>query len=118
MYDLNPNSECLRAWFVAPQGLITEPVGFLWTGSTEDGVKVLLGEELGALRAELGTMAGVIVTEGVEGLAMIDPEWDGEPTVRCKNPQCGNTHDVHLMCAENLFQNAKQAKQEQQHSPN
>jgi hypothetical protein len=111
MCDLNPNAERVRAWLVAPQGLITEPVGFLWAGSPEEGVEVLIGAELAALRAEINEArenTDLIVTEGVGGLAMTDPEWDGEDTVTCENPQCGKTHDAHLMVAENLFQQAKQ----------
>lgn len=117
MYDLNPNAERVRAWLVAPQGLITEPVGFLWSGShdDDDGVQVLLGVELAALRAELDETrekTGVIVIEGVAGIAMTDPEWDGEPTFSCENPECSATHDVHLMLAENLFKQAKQRSAE------
>jgi hypothetical protein len=108
MIDLNPNSERVRAWLVAPQGLITEPVGFLWAGDHDEGVEVLIGADLTALRAEISDDREVIVTEGVEGLAMTDPDWDGVSTVTCENPECGKTHDVHLMCAENLFQQAKQ----------
>jgi hypothetical protein len=111
MIDLNPNSERVRAWLVAPQGLITEPVGFLWCGSPDEGVEVLLGADLAALRAEINEdreKTGVIVTEGVEGIAMTDPEWDGEATFTCENPECGKTHDVHLMFAESLYQQAKE----------
>jgi hypothetical protein len=117
MSDLNPNAERVYAWLVAPQGLITEPVGFLWSGSADDGVDVLIGAELNALRAELHAADEkiVIVTEGVEGIAMTDPDWDGESTITCENPGCGKKHDVHLMVAENLFQ---QAKQQPQSPPN
>lgn len=111
MCDLSPDMDRTHAWIVAPQGLITEPVGFFWTGSPDEGVRVLLGENLEALRAEIAEsdeMGGVTVTEGVEGLAMTDPEWDGEPTMTCGNPQCGKVHDVHLNVAEDLFQQAKQ----------
>lgn len=113
--ELNPNADHdhAHAWLVAPQGLITEPVGFLWSGSAEDGVDVLIGAELDALRLELATAEDqVVVTEGVEGLAMTDPDWDGEPTITCANPECGNVHDVHLNCAEILFQQAKQLQQQ------
>ncbi len=109
-YD-DPEHDHVHAWLVAPQGLITEPVGFLWSGSADDGVDVLIGTKLEELRAELAASSEetcVVVTEGVEGLAMTDPEWDGESTIRCANPQCGNVHDVHLTVAENLFQQARQ----------
>lgn len=116
MDGINPNvdhddHDHAHAWLVSPQGLITEPVGFLWSGSADDGVDVLIGAKLDELRTELATVdaeTAVVVIEGVEGLAMTDPEWDGEPTIKCANPQCGNVHDVHLQVAENLFQQAKQ----------
>jgi hypothetical protein len=113
MHDLNSHAECTRAWLVSPQGLITEPVGFLWSGFG-GGVDVLIGAELEELRVELNSEEAkdVIVTEGVDGIAMTDPEWDGEPTVTCANPGCGKNHDVHLLVAENLFQHAKQMRQE------
>lgn len=108
-----------HVWIVPPQGLITEPFGILWSGSRDDdededkgddeseGVQVVLGADLETLRAEIAEAPdGVIVTEGVEGVAVIDPEWDGAPTVTCANPQCGKVHDAHLSVAENLFQQA------------
>src|SRR5204863_7905052 len=75
MSELNPT----RVWLVSPRGLITEPVGFIWDGGDE-GVRVLLGSDLDELRTEIReTPAGVIVVEGIEGLAITDPAWDGEP---------------------------------------
>lgn len=120
MFDLNPNAERAHAWLVAPQGLITEPVGFLWAGSADDRVEVLIGMELDALRAELSSKeeeTRVIVTEGVEGIALTDPDWDGESTIACANPTCRNRHDVHLLVAESLFQQAKQQQQQRLASP-
>jgi len=117
--EIDPLAEVPRVWLVPPQGLITEPFGILWSGSRDDnedadesagegvGVQVVLGAELEMLRAEIADApAGVIVTEGVEGVAGLDPEWDGESTVTCANPQCGKIHDAHLRVAENLFQQA------------
>lgn len=107
---IDPLDAPAHAWIVSPQGSITEPVGIFWSGSFEDaeqGVQVVLGADLALLQAEIAEdPAGVIVTEGVEGIAVIDPEWDGEPTVVCANPQCGKVHDAHLRVAENLFQQA------------
>ena len=110
---IDPLAEIPRAWIVPPQGLITEPVGILWSGSHDEDedagedVQVVLGAELEMLCSEIAEdPANVIVTEGVEGVAIIDPDWDGEPTVTCENPQCGKVHDVHLRVAENLFQQA------------
>lgn len=110
MDELNPNADRPHVWLVSPQGLITEPVGFLWAGSDGGGVEVLMGADLDGLRAELDETcdgAGAIVTDGVEGLAITDPTWDGDPTVTCANLGCGKEHDVHLMVAENLFREAK-----------
>lgn len=114
--EINPNfvehdHHPAHAWIVPPQGLITEPVGFLWSGCSDDAVNVLIGAKLDELREELEAAdeeTGVVVIEGVEGLAMTDPQWDGEPTIKCSNPTCSNVHDVHLLVAENLFQQAKQ----------
>lgn len=119
--EIDPLAEIPRVWIVPPQGLITEPFGILWSGvghddedagGEGDGVQVVLGADLEMLRAEIAEApAGVIVTDGVEGVAAIDPEWDGESTVTCKNPQCGKVHDVHLTVAENLFQQAIERRQ-------
>jgi hypothetical protein len=112
---LDPFAEPAHAWIVSPQGSITEPVGIFWSGSYEDEddeadgpqVQVVLGADLELLRDEIANNpAGVIVTEGVEGIAAIDPDWDGEPTVTCANPECGKVHDAHLRVAEDLFQQA------------
>jgi hypothetical protein len=110
---IDPLADLPHAWIVPPQGLITEPVGILWSGwsglhdEDADDVQVVLGAELEMLRAEIAEdPTGVIVTEGVEGVAVIDPEWDGEDTATCANPQCGKVHDAHLRVAENLFQQA------------
>jgi hypothetical protein len=109
--EIDPLADLPHAWIVPPQGLITEPIGILWSGDHDDdkeadkGVSVVLGADLDTLRAELAEHpAGVIVTDGVEGLAVVDPDWDGEDVVTCANPQCGKVHDAHLRVAENLFQ--------------
>lgn len=117
--EIDPLAEIPHIWIVPPQGLITEPFGILWSGSFTDnegedgdegdgvGVQVVLGAELETLRAEIAEApVGVIVTDGVDGIAVIDPEWDGEDTATCANPQCGKVHDAHLRVAENLFQQA------------
>lgn len=121
---IDPLADLPHAWIVPPQGLITEPVGILWSGSHEpdddecEGVQVVLGAELEMLRAEIAEdPANVIVTEGVEGIAAIDPSWDGEDTVMCANPACGKTHDVHLKVAENLFQQAVEQRRHRE-APN
>jgi len=123
--EVDPLAEEIpHVWLVAPQGLITEPFGILWSGSYDDddedvdddedeAVQVVLGVELEALRAEIAEnqAGGVIVTEGVDGVAVIDPAWDGEPTMTCGNPACGKVHDVHLQVAENLFRQAIERRQ-------
>jgi hypothetical protein len=108
---IDPLAEIPHAWIVPPQGLITEPVGIFWSGSFDEdageGVQVVLGAELELLRSEIAEdPASMIVIDGVEGIAIIDPDWDGEDTVTCENPQCGKVHDVHLTVAENLFKQA------------
>ena len=108
--DANPlmQAEPMHVWLVSPQGSITEPVGFIWGGQEGDDVQVVLGSDLEELRAEIRDGAeDAIVTEGVEGLAVLDPEWDGKPTMSCSNPECRATHDVHLLVAENLFHNVR-----------
>ena len=110
--EIDPLAEIPHAWIIPPQGLITEPVGILWSGSygedADEGVRVVLDTELEMLRTEIAEdpSVGLIVIEGVEGIAIIDPEWDGESTVTCANPQCGRVHDADLQVAENLFQQA------------
>lgn len=91
---------CEHLWLVPPQGKITEPFGILWDGGYEESsVKCVLGAEL-----DLIDKTGVLVVEGVEGVAIIVPDWDGEDTVTCANPECGEVHDMHLKVAEDLFQ--------------
>ena len=98
-------------WLIQPQGAITEPFGIFWDGSYDEdtSVKGLLGDELEALRTEYAEtlgQTGIVIVEGLDGVASIIPDWDGEDTVKCANPECGNVHDVHLMVAEELFQMA------------
>jgi len=108
LMDIDPLADHAHLWLIPPQGLITEPFGILWDGSYEESsVKGVLGAELTLLRteyAETKDKPGVIIVEGVEGVAIIVPDWDGEDTVMCANPQCGNVHDAHLSVAEELFQ--------------
>ena len=109
--EIDPSADQVHVWLVPPQGLITEPFGIVWSGEHgEHSVQTVMGAELASLREEIPEMkeSGAHVTEGVDGVAMIDPEWDGEPIVPCANPQCSTTHDAHLLVAENLFALAKQ----------
>ena len=108
LLDIDPLADRAHFWLVQPQGRITEPFGILWDGLYEESsVKGVLGAELALLRteySEVQDMTGMILIEGVEGVAVIVPDWDGEDTVTCENPACGNVHDAHLMVAEELFQ--------------
>lgn len=108
LMDIDPLADRMHLWLVPPQGLITEPFGILWDGSyEEDSVKGVLGAELALLRTEYAASkdkTGVIIIEGAEGVAVTVPDWDGEDTVTCANPECGAVHDVHLQVAEELFQ--------------
>lgn len=111
LMEINPLTDHAHLWLIPPQGAITEPFGIFWDGSYDEdtGVKGLLGEELEAIRTEHAGMlakTGIIVVQGLEGVACIIPDWDGEDTAKCANPECGNVHDVHLMVAEELFQMA------------
>ena len=108
LMDIDPLADRAHLWLVPPQGLITEPFGILWDGLYEENsVKGVLGAELVLLRTEYSEVqdkTGMILIEGVEGVAAIVPDWDGEDTVTCENPQCGKVHDAHLRVAEELFQ--------------
>lgn len=115
MTDIDPLAERAHLWLVPPQGLITEPFGILWDGSYgEHSVKGVLGAELALLRTEYSATQDktrAIIVEGVEGVAAITPDWDGEDTVTCENPECGRIHDAHLAVAEELFQQTVKRRQ-------
>lgn len=105
LMELDPNSDLPQphAWLVPPQGDITEPVCFMWSGVDEDAVQIVLGDDFESHRQLLAAPLGdtgvkVTVIEGVEGLAIADPEWDGEPP----------SHEEDLLYAEKLFWGAKQ----------
>jgi hypothetical protein len=106
---LEPTERPPHFWIVPPQGIITETIGILWDGCYGDetsGVRVVTGEELATTRAECLKVqheTGMVIVEGIEGLAIVDPDWDGEDTAACSNPACGKHHNVHLMVAEHLF---------------
>ena len=108
LMDIDPLADRAHLWLVPPQGLITEPFGILWDGSYEENsVQGVLGAELALLRTEYSESqdkTGVIIIEGAEGVAVTVPDWDGEDTVTCENPECGKVHAVHLEVAEELFQ--------------
>ena len=111
LMEIDPISDHAHLWLIPPQGAITEPFGIFWDGSYDEdtSVKGLLGDELEAIRneyAETLSETGIVIVEGLDGVASIIPDWDGEDTVKCANPECGNVHDVHLMVAEELFQMA------------
>lgn len=116
MMDIDPLADRAHLWLVPPQGLITEPFGILWDGLYEESsVKGVLGAELTLLRTEYTATkdkTGVIIVEGVEGVAAIVPDWDGEDTVTCDNPECLKVHDVHLKVAEELFQQTVERRQQ------
>lgn len=111
LMEIDPLLDHAHLWLIPPQGLITEPFGVFWDGSYDEdtSVKGLLGDELEAIRneyAETLGQTGIVVVQGLDGVASVIPDWDGEDTVKCANPECGNVHDVHLMVAEELFQMA------------
>lgn len=92
--------------------MITEPTVFMWIPG--EGVSLITGTKggLGAVRRMLEETAEetgmpVVITDGVDGIAATDPHWDGKPTFHCKDPRCGKTHDIHQMCAENLFRHGR-----------
>ena len=115
MTDIDPLVDRAHLWLVAPQGLITEPFGILWDGAYEEhSVKCVLGAELELLRAkysETQAETHAIIVEGVEGVAAITPDWDGEDTITCANPECGQVHNAHLAVAEELFQQTVERRQ-------
>lgn len=103
-----------RAWLVKPAGKITEPIAIIWIPGDEDCspvtrvVRVGNDDGLEKTRASLNetskeTNLPVVITEGVDGIAAMNPDWDGKPSFRCDNPVCGQVHDVHLNFAQNLF---------------
>lgn len=118
LMDIDPLADLAHLWLVPPQGLITEPFGILWDGFyEEDSVKGMLGADLALLRteyAEAQDKTGMIIMEGVEGVAVIIPDWDGEDTAVCENPECGRVHDVHLKVAEELFQQTVERQRQRQ----
>jgi hypothetical protein len=98
--------DALCAWFVEPVGSITEPVTFIQVPG-EGSVRIVVGD-LWATREilrDVSQQTGVLLVEidGVDGLAVTDPHWDGQSVFICKNPHCGKLHDVHLNVAQNLF---------------
>ena len=116
LMDIDPLADRAHLWLVPPQGLITEPFGILWDGAyEEDSVKGVLGAELTLLRTEYSKeqdKTGVIIIEGVEGVAATDPDWDGDDNVRCGNPECGKLHNIHLNVAEDIFQQAVEQRRQ------
>lgn len=108
LVEIDPLIDRAHLWLIPPQGAITEPFGIFWDGSYDEdtSVKGLLGDELEQIRNEHATAlekTGIVIVEGLDGVANIIPDWDGEDTVKCANPECANVHDVHLMVAEELF---------------
>jgi hypothetical protein len=121
LMTIDPNVGRSRAWIVSPQGRITAPVCFFWAGDVDeddDEVRISIGTDLAELRAEVERFVahmtedgGIapIVTEGVAGLAMTDPNWDGEEQIACGDPTCTAMHgDAHLLAAEEMFLWAKE----------
>jgi len=58
------------------------------------------------------TKAGVdvplVVVEGISGLAATDPEWDGQETFRCHNPDCPDpVRSVDETCYLNIWKRAR-----------
>lgn len=109
----NPNPT-LWVWYVEPVGKIAEPVTFIADYLANDdpngNVQVIRGD-LATSREivrDAARQAGAEVyeVEGVEGIAVVDPHWDGKPVAICRNPTCGTLHDAHLMTAENLYARA------------
>ena len=109
LMEIDPVTDHAHLWLIPPQGAITEPFGIFWDGSYDEdtSVKGLLGDELEKIRTQYAdtlSQTGIVIVEGLDGVASIIPDWDGEDTAKCANPECGNVHDVHLMVAEELFQ--------------
>jgi len=104
----------LHVWYVEPVGKIAEPVTFVAGFESDDVEK----EVVQMIRGDLATSREIVretarkagtslyEVEGVEGIAVIDPHWNGGPVAICGDPKCGTVHDVHLMTAENLYARA------------
>ena len=59
-----------------------------------------------AMRA--GVNVPVVVVEGIAGLAAADPEWDGEKTFCCQNPDCPEPErNVDETCYLNLWKRSR-----------
>jgi hypothetical protein len=111
--DIDPLADRTHLWLVPPQGDITEPFGILWDGGyEEDSVSGVLGAELELLRKQYAEPQdkGVVIIEGVDGVAMIVPDWDGEDTATCED--CDRVHNVHLSVAEGLFHQSVERRQQ------
>ena len=55
-----------------------------------------------------GVDVPLVVVEGISGLAATDPEWDGEETICCENPDCPDPErSVDETCYLNLWKRSQ-----------
>ncbi len=55
-----------------------------------------------------GVDVPLVVVEGISGLAATDPEWDGQETFRCHNPDCPDpVRSVDETCYMNIWKRSR-----------
>jgi len=55
-----------------------------------------------------GVDVPLVVVEGISGLAATDPEWGGQETFRCQNPDCPDpVRSVDETCYLNIWKRAR-----------
>ena len=55
-----------------------------------------------------GVDVPLVVVEGIIGLAATDPEWDGQETFRCQNPDCPDpVRSVDETCYLNIWKRSR-----------
>ena len=102
-----PDDVVVHVWYIAPSGHVTRPMTVVMFAPGDD-VSIMFGnlsKSRGILRASVSQAHGrLIETNGVKGLAITDPHWDGNDTFYCSH--CKRVETVDSAVAANLFQRA------------
>lgn len=102
----------LRVWYIAPFGqIVTTPVAVIWYPDRQTHLIEGPHERSRKMIQEILSVlpdAEIEEINGIKGIAMTDPHWDGKQTFKCEN--CDAAHDVDENVATVLYQRFQATK--------
>lgn len=107
--------QIVKVWYIEPFGdIITEPVTFV--DYQDDRLHGMHGDLASSQKTltEACALRGYVIAEtwGVQGMAALDPDWDGKSARQ--GPFCEVPHDAHEIAAEKFYLRGASKREEEE----